>query len=633
MAVSNVQILHKRGNTTVSSTYTGPVGEITIDTTLDTIRIHDGVTAGGFLLISDAQVTSNITAANLGMKGYVDSVASQSIYGNVNVKAYTETMGFQNFSNVNVAAYVTTANSAIIGYIDRANTIQSAQVGAANLAIIAANLGMKGYVDSVSGSSSYSNVNVKAYTETMGFQNFSNVNVAAYVTTANSAIVGYIDAVTTAWTANALAQQQLLANLGAVDLTTLNAAIGVHTGQIAALDANAAVQAGNIAELYANAAAQAVLISSLGNTQQIEANITTLQSNAATQSDLIILINANVAAANVGIIGYVNSRITVANAGVVTANTGMLGYVDSRITVANAGVTAANLGIIGYINLSNTIQSAQIDILTSNAAGQGANINTLLSSVGALTGQISEANLGLKGYVDRANTIQSAQVGAANLAIASANLGIIGYVDNAVSTANIGIIGYVVQQATLQADAANARATLSNTIVTAGVVSANLGLKGYVDNSVTTANIGMKGYVDNQTYSNVQVATFLPTYTGNISVGNINVSGNINFGGYYQNSITADGTIAGIEVTSGLTLGNISARIDYANEGFVDAPGMEIGFRNIPQVSAGNVTLAINVRGKHVYSTSTAPTTLTVPKHRASNCRWLRANRGCRTHQ
>ena len=104
-----------------------------------------------------------IIAANLGMKGYVDSVATLSIYSNVNAKAYTESMGYQNFGNVNVAAYVTTANSAILGYIDLANTIQSAQVGAANLAITAANLGMKGYVDSVASLSIYGNSNVKSY--------------------------------------------------------------------------------------------------------------------------------------------------------------------------------------------------------------------------------------------------------------------------------------------------------------------------------------------------------------------------------------------------------------------------------------------------------------------------------------
>jgi hypothetical protein len=180
-------------------------------------------------------------------------------------------MGYQNFGNVNVAAYVTTANSAVIGYVDNA--------------VLTANVGMKGYVDAgviwsisasgtsdyvfsgpgivagntndpvlylykgltytfinttggshpfairvsnggadytsgVSGSqtgtqtftvpmdapstlyyqctihggmgntiyigsidNNYSNVNVKAYSESMGYQNYGNVNVAALITT------------------------------------------------------------------------------------------------------------------------------------------------------------------------------------------------------------------------------------------------------------------------------------------------------------------------------------------------------------------------------------------------------------------------------------------------------------------
>jgi len=126
---------------------------------------------------------SNIYIGGTDLKSYIDGVATLSIYSNVNAKAYTESMGFTNFSNVNVAAYVTTANSAIIGYIDQANTIQSAQVNAANLAITAANVGMKGYVDSVATLSSYGNSNVTAYTVTMGFTNFSNVNVSALITT------------------------------------------------------------------------------------------------------------------------------------------------------------------------------------------------------------------------------------------------------------------------------------------------------------------------------------------------------------------------------------------------------------------------------------------------------------------
>lgn len=46
------QVLLRRGNTAVSSAYTGPVGEITIDTDLETIRVHDGVTPGGRLATS-----------------------------------------------------------------------------------------------------------------------------------------------------------------------------------------------------------------------------------------------------------------------------------------------------------------------------------------------------------------------------------------------------------------------------------------------------------------------------------------------------------------------------------------------------------------------------------------------------
>jgi hypothetical protein len=49
--------------------------------------------------------------------------------------------------------------------------------------------------------------------------------------------------------------------------------------------------------------------------------------------------------------------------------------------------------------------------------------------------------------------------------------------------------------------------------------------------------------------------------------------------------------------------GNISATVN----------GFEIGYRNMPQVAAGNVTLTLADNGKHYYSTSSATTTLTIP--------------------
>jgi len=57
------QILLKRGNAIVSQGYVGPIGEITLDTTLNTLRIHDGVTPGGTIIPTAANVAAEVTDA------------------------------------------------------------------------------------------------------------------------------------------------------------------------------------------------------------------------------------------------------------------------------------------------------------------------------------------------------------------------------------------------------------------------------------------------------------------------------------------------------------------------------------------------------------------------------------------
>ena len=68
MTTSNVtlttHLLAKRGNTSVSSTYTGLVGELVVDTDLNTVRVQDGVTAGGHLLANLAQIDSNVNISS-----------------------------------------------------------------------------------------------------------------------------------------------------------------------------------------------------------------------------------------------------------------------------------------------------------------------------------------------------------------------------------------------------------------------------------------------------------------------------------------------------------------------------------------------------------------------------------------
>jgi hypothetical protein len=57
------QVQFRRGTTTENNAFTGAVAEITVDTTIDTIRVHDGSNAGGMELlnISSAQSATNKT--------------------------------------------------------------------------------------------------------------------------------------------------------------------------------------------------------------------------------------------------------------------------------------------------------------------------------------------------------------------------------------------------------------------------------------------------------------------------------------------------------------------------------------------------------------------------------------------
>jgi hypothetical protein len=52
----------RRGTTSAHSTFTGAEGEITVDTTKDTVVVHDGSTVGGFPLAKEAGVVTQTSA-------------------------------------------------------------------------------------------------------------------------------------------------------------------------------------------------------------------------------------------------------------------------------------------------------------------------------------------------------------------------------------------------------------------------------------------------------------------------------------------------------------------------------------------------------------------------------------------
>ena len=58
------QVQFRRGTTAQTNAFTGAVGEITVDTDKDTAVVHDGTTAGGTPLATEAFANAAFNTAN-----------------------------------------------------------------------------------------------------------------------------------------------------------------------------------------------------------------------------------------------------------------------------------------------------------------------------------------------------------------------------------------------------------------------------------------------------------------------------------------------------------------------------------------------------------------------------------------
>jgi hypothetical protein len=58
----STQVQYRRGSGSQNDAFTGALGEITVDTTAKTIRVHDGATAGGSNIATVSYVTAQIGA-------------------------------------------------------------------------------------------------------------------------------------------------------------------------------------------------------------------------------------------------------------------------------------------------------------------------------------------------------------------------------------------------------------------------------------------------------------------------------------------------------------------------------------------------------------------------------------------
>ena len=119
------QVQFRRGTTAQNNNFTGAEGEITVNTSNNTIRVHDGATQGGFELATVAHVTNSIANVIDSAPGVLDTLNEIAIAINNDPAFYTNLASTNTtiFNRAN-AAYnqANTATTIAVAAFDSSNT-------------------------------------------------------------------------------------------------------------------------------------------------------------------------------------------------------------------------------------------------------------------------------------------------------------------------------------------------------------------------------------------------------------------------------------------------------------------------------------------------------------------------------
>ena len=214
MANINIsQILMKRGNTAAASTYIGPLGELLVDTGLKTLRVQDGVTAGGMAILPTLSMVSNITS---NLSAELNSVSS------------------------NLASAVSTINnniSAITGFDSNVVANLSALLSDASIQQTTIN-NIEANVLSLQNNPVYANANVASYLPIYGgniaLSNvLNNSHVWTFGTDGSMTIPGVINMPNTGWLDfnGGDTNWRIGYNLGGYSKTTAQTTLDIEIGQ------------------------------------------------------------------------------------------------------------------------------------------------------------------------------------------------------------------------------------------------------------------------------------------------------------------------------------------------------------------------------------------------------------------
>ena len=102
----STQIQRRRGTTSEHSTFTGAAGEITIDSTKNTVVVHDGTTAGGFPLAKEANALTSsaigvtVQAYDANLTSFVTALTLPTADGSAGQFLKTDGAGTVTFASI-----------------------------------------------------------------------------------------------------------------------------------------------------------------------------------------------------------------------------------------------------------------------------------------------------------------------------------------------------------------------------------------------------------------------------------------------------------------------------------------------------------------------------------------------------
>jgi len=541
------------GITSVTSLQYGPTNSVTLDGA--NVTIQGNVLPSANITYSlgsstyqwkDLWVSGNtiyiggsaLTVANGMLSLGGNTISGTNNFSNINVAAYTQTMGYTNYSNVNVAAYTQT-----MGYTN------------------------------------YSNVNVAAYTQTQSYTNYSNVNLSAYL--GGSFSIGTI--ASGAWNANTITIPY-----GGTGATTATGALtnllpsGAQTGYVFTTGGSGS---------YYWAAPSGGGGGTVGQTIN-----TTRQSNTATAGQTIFNL--------VGGVSYVpgSGQLSVYINGVRQFPTE---YTETSSTVytLNSGVGAGDI-VFAEINASQSFNNYANLVYASNIGNIAAPGLTVQSAINSLeNNKATLVNPVFSGLV----TTPTANITSGQNSIAVNNGGALTVTGGAAISKDVWIGGnlYVANIYSQTTNIISVNDPLLY-LQTSNVYPYNYDIGFYSHFIGGPANIYahsglVRDYTDNtwKFFSNVaEPSAGLVTFDANtiydaVRVGNVTAT-NIN-------SATGAMTLSGNLTVTGNISGNTA--------------GYTIGYKDLPQLTTSNVILSATDGGKHYYISTAGTYYYTVPSN------------------